>query len=82
MTYSEINEMIFNLKVDANEKELECLNTLHDQFNKAGNAEFTINELSEFLKSENDCLDGLEQDSWFYEDVRNIQDAIINYFSE
>lgn len=82
MSYESIKSEINNLKIDATEKEMEALNILHDQFDKAGNASWTKEELETELKQENDILDDFEQDSGFYESVRFIQDSIIGFFGE
>lgn len=82
MSYESIKAEINNLKVDASETEMEALNELHNQFDKAGNASWTKDELTTELKQDNDVLDSFEQDAAFYEDVRSIQDSIISFFGE
>lgn len=60
-----------------------ALNKLHSQLIFASNAMWTIEELSEEIKSENDVLDmvGLEEGNFHYFDhVRSVQDDIIYTF--
>lgn len=82
MSYESIKAEINNLKIYASEIEMEALNSLHNQFDKAANASWTKEELTIELKQENDVLDSFEQDTAFYEDVRSIQDSITNFFGE
>lgn len=82
MSYESIKTEINNMKIDANKAEMEVLNELHNQFDRASNASWTKEELSVELKQENDVLDSFEQDTAFYESVRSIQDSIIGFFGE
>jgi hypothetical protein len=66
----------------ANESEMKALMELHEQLLRVANSEWSLNDLSDFIKSESDVLDGFEQDTGFFETVRNIQDQIINAFGE
>ncbi len=79
---NKIQDQINLQKEIASEVEMEALIALHDQLGRASSAEWSKEELSELLKSENDILDGFEQDTGFYEEVRNIQDQIITSFGE
>lgn len=82
MTHQSIEKNINDLKEGSSNEEMNALNELHQQFFAAGNASRSKEELQEWLKSDNDVLDGFEQDTEFYENVRSIQDSIINFFAE
>ncbi len=64
----------------------EAGNLLHIQLHHASNSEWSREDLSELLKSENDAVDLLDNELLAFEKmqstVRNIQDGIINYFGE
>ena len=80
----DIQNQINSLKANFCEDEniTSQLNILHDQLNKAGAAEWSREELSNFLKSDNDILDSgvIHEETILYADIRNIQDQIINFF--
>lgn len=82
-TFESINSEIYNLKINADtEQEAEIFNELHDQFVRVSSAGWTREELETELKQENDVLDDVSDEAWFYEDVRNIQDAIVVFFGD
>ena len=83
-TFEAIQEDINNLKVGADENLIDLANELHQQFNTASNASWSREELADFIKSDNDVLDSdvVDSETGLYEDIRNIQDAIINFFGE
>lgn len=80
-TLHKIENKINELKID-NSKLMESLNILHGQLLDASNSDWTRSELGDYLKSENDILDSddFNQETQLFEDIRNIQDEIINYF--
>jgi len=84
ITFKSIEAKINEIKgLCTDDNELTALNKLHSQLIFASNAMWTIEELSEELKSENDVLDmaHMEDKNFFYYDnVRNIQDDIIYTF--
>lgn len=82
--FESLQNEINNLKIDASNDLMEVLNKLHDQFNRASNAKWSREELSEIIKSEDDVLDTglIEEDTGLWEEIRSIQDGIINFFGE
>lgn len=81
MGIKEIENSIEALKIDANESDLEMIEILSDQLISAWSYHFwTRYDLTLELKQENDILDEYDQDTEFYEQVRQIQDDIINFF--
>ena len=81
--YNRIQDSINNLVCDdSTDAQREIMNRLHSQFNRAGAAQWTTEELDDLIKGEDDCLEGEDQESIFYEEVRNIQDDIIGFFGE
>jgi hypothetical protein len=83
MNHDEILNLLNALKIDyVSENEVALLNSLHDQLNQAQFANYTREELSTLLKSEDDVLTefDIEQDSAFFEEIRNLQDCIIIFF--
>ena len=80
MTFTTIEAQINILKDYADDTQFEALNKLHAQLNQAANAEWTKDELSNLIKSDDDVLDNFEKDTAFYEAVREIQDGIILFF--
>lgn len=72
MTYESIQSEINDLKIDANESEMEVLDRLHDHLILAGSASWS--ELR-------NVLDNFDQDTGFFESVRSIQDSIVDFFS-
>jgi len=78
-TYQQIEKSINDIK----EINQEAGNKLHEQMFKAQNASWSASELSDLLKSEEDVADTyFNLDSSAHSDVRNIQDAIISFYSE
>lgn len=59
----------------------EAGNQLHDQFLRIANNNYSAEEASDYLKTEDDVCLGLEEDEYTYSDARNIQDAIITFVS-
>lgn len=84
MSYQDIKKSINDLKIDADVELMDLLNELHNQLEVAGNAEWDRDELSDFIKSDNDVLDSgvISEDSALWEEIRNIQDSIIAFFGE
>jgi len=80
MLQNEINE----LKIGADDDLMDVANKLHDQLHCASNSSSSREDLSEFLKSDNDVLDSgaIDEDTGLWETVRSIQDGIINEFGE
>jgi hypothetical protein len=80
----DIQDKINSLKVSFCEDSdvSDLLDTLHAQLELAKHSESTRKELSELIKSEDDVLDLnlIDEDTELYEDIRNIQDQIINFF--
>jgi len=69
---------------DFKEINQEAGDLLHMQLHHASNSEWSIKDLSELLKSENDAVDLLDNDLEAFEEmqatVREIQDSIIYFF--
>lgn len=80
MSVKTIEKQIQNLKDGASESEMNALSKLHNQLIFSGGAEWTVQELTDSIKGDDDVLNGFVQDSKFYESVREIQDGIIHYF--
>jgi hypothetical protein len=78
-TLESIKLQINNLKTDAINEEVEILNVLHSQLDDFLSASYSADEIDDVLKGSGDCLTGLDEDHYFYADVRNIQDQIINF---
>jgi len=83
--FTVIMSEIEKLRINASETEADCLNCLTDQvkdiYMQLFNNPVPIHEIKNLLKGNLDCLNVLDQDTEFYENVRNIQDQIICYFS-
>lgn len=83
-TFETIQYQINSLQVSFCEDETmsDILVELYDQLNFAMSAEHTREYLSEFIKTDNDVLDCgyIADNTMLYEDIRNIQDQIINRF--
>jgi len=78
-TFETIEQLINAVK----EYNQEAGNELHDQMHRAQNAEWTREELSEFLKTDNDVADAYYNDGEAqHADIRNIQDMVINFYGE
>lgn len=81
-TFNELEKEINTIK----ELNQEAGNLLHTQLHNASNSEWSREDLSELLKSENDAVDLLDNELLAFEEmqntVRNIQDGIINFFGE
>ncbi|MFK3873066.1 hypothetical protein [Pseudoalteromonas rhizosphaerae] len=61
---------------------LEVIESLNSSLEHVSNNDFDREELTDYLLSENDPLDNLDGISdAFFEEVREIQHAIINYYS-
>lgn len=84
MTYASIQAKINDLKAGADEELMNQLNILHDQFNRAGAAEWSKDELSDLIKSDSDILDSgvIDEETALWDQVREIQDDIILFFGE
>jgi len=78
-TFDNIEKAINNVK-NWNQ---EAGNELHNQFHHAQNSNWSIADLSEYIKSDNDVADEhySDEDSQHAE-IREIQDSIINFFGE
>lgn len=77
--YLKIEKEINSVK----EWNMEAGNELHNQMSHAQNATWTREELSEYIKSDNDVADqyysvGDQQ----HDEIRNIQDSIISFYGE
>lgn len=84
-TLKQISDMILDLKIDATDDyDYEILNRLYDQMYEVAMYEggVSIDELEENIKQDDDVLEGVSEDHWLYDDVRNIQDLIIQTFGE
>jgi hypothetical protein len=78
-TYFEIENEINLLK----ESHQDAGNVLHEQFYKASIAEWSVYELSDYIKSDEDVITDFNLDGFLVATrIRNIQDAIINFFGE
>lgn len=79
-------EEVNNLKLSYcdNDSELTNLNEFHNQlviiYSESG-IDYYRDDVSELLKSENDICDKIECES-LIEDIRNIQDSVINFLSK
>lgn len=80
--FEEIQNEINKLKYDPELAEL--ANKLHDQLHTASSAKWSVEDLSELIKSESDVLDlGIvDEETELWSDIRNIQDSIINSFAD
>ncbi len=82
MTYQTLQNEINELKIDfTSESEIDALNELHNQFNLLSASNLDEDEISDMVKGEFDVLTHFDQDTYFYESIRNIQDSMINFFS-
>lgn len=79
-TYLTIQNEINNLK-DVHEDYNDQINKLHKQMIVAQNSYFSREDLSEYLKSEDDVCDKIDNEA-LIEEVRNIQDLIICFYSD
>jgi len=81
-TYEQIQNYINELKINASEELMEQLNILHDQLNRAGNGEWSTEDLSDYIKSTEDILDSgvVDEETALWSDIRNIQDTIISFY--
>jgi hypothetical protein len=78
-TYQKIENEINKIK----EINMEAGNILHDQMHRAQNSKWTFDDLSNLLKTENDVADlFFSDDEGRHSDIRNIQDSIINFYSD
>ena len=78
-TYEKIQNEINSVK----EWNQEAGNKLHEQMNRAQNADWTEEELSELMKSEEDVADEFySEDDPRHDEIRNIQDAIIGFYAK
>jgi len=75
--YSEIEKQIEKLMIDFPEH-TDLINTLNEQRITVYNCSWEDGECESFLKGDCDILNDIEAESIFYEDVRNIQDMLIN----
>ncbi len=74
--YNEIEKEIEKLMIDYPEH-IDRINQLNEQRVMVYDCSWEDGELDCILKEGSDILDGIEQDTAFYEDVRNIQDMLI-----
>jgi len=74
--YNETEKEIEKLMINYPEY-LDRVNLLNEQRIMIYNCSWEDGELDCILKEDGDILDGIEQDTAFYEDVRNIQDMLI-----
>ena len=79
--YNEIKAEIEKLMIDYPEQ-LDIIHVLKSQSVTAFNCEWEEGELETFIKEDSDILNGIDEDSSFYEDVRNVQDMIITALRE
>ena len=78
-TYITIENEINKVK----EWNAEAGNKLHDQMSHAQNAKWSREELSEYLKSDEDVADMFySDDDQQHAEIREIQDSIINFYGE
>ena len=78
-TYQKIEAQINAVK----EYNQEAGNTLHDQMHTAQNSVWTNEDLSELIKGEEDVADEHYPDGDSrHAEIREIQDAIISFYSE
>lgn len=82
MSYESIQSQINALKIDADEALMDQLNILHNQLIQAGNAKWTRGELIRLVQFEDDILDSgvIEEETALWDEIREIQHNIINYF--
>ena len=73
-TFNDIEKAINAVK----EWNQEAGNDLHRLFHHAQNSSWTTDELSEYIKSDNDIADEDQQ----HLDIREIQDSIIDFFGK
>ena len=74
-----LSELIKNCK---NESQFFALDTLQKRIIAVSISRMTKAEIEIYLKGEHDVLNGFEQDTPFYEKVRELQDDIINFFGD
>ena len=77
-----IHEKINKLKIGADIYLTDTLETLEEQLVSARENTWDPGELAENIKSDCDALDFsmLDDDSQIYQEIREIQDGIINYY--
>jgi len=76
-TYQKIEAAINNIK----NIHQEAGNELHQQLFHAGNSGWSREDLSEYVKSDNDVVDHFGCEN-ILDEIREIQDSIINFFGE
>lgn len=78
MTIYQDLELAVNRIKDINQ---EVGNELHNQLFHAGNSKWSVEDLSEYMKSDHDVVDMFDCDD-ILEEIRNFQDWVIGYFGE
>ena len=75
-------EKIINDINKIKEYNIEAGNILHDQMHCAQNARFSFDELSDYLKEDDDVADLYFSDNEeLHKEVRDIQDSIITFYA-
>lgn len=75
-----LEDAILDLGIDWSPQENRALLALKAQLHEFDFAEISREDLATVLKEDCDVLNGFEQDSVFFEVVRNIQDEMICFF--
>jgi hypothetical protein len=75
-----LEDKILNMGTDWSPNENQALLTLLEQLHEFSNAEISRDAITTEIKQKRDVLTGFYQDSGFFENVRNIQDEMINFF--
>ena len=79
-TLEQIKQEINLLDEGASQKESDVLRVLMDQITSLYFDD--VDHINNVINGDDDCLNGMEQDSGFYETVRNIQDRSVCFLSE
>lgn len=75
--FNEIEKEIERMMIDYPEH-IGLINTLNEQRIMVYNCSWEDGETEDFLKGDYDILNDIKHDSSFYEDVRNVQDMLVN----
>lgn len=75
--YDKIYKEIERMMIDYPEH-IDAINALNEQRIYVYNCSWEDGECESFIKGDNDVLNNFEQDTSFYDDVRKVQDMIIN----
>jgi len=80
--FVELENELNKFKIDANEELMQLLIELHNQLFKSATSICTKKELTALIKGDQNILDKgiIDDETAFYEELRNFQDVIINTF--